>query len=269
MHVMKKNIALFCALLNCLTYCTINLKISREHAAIIGNLIWKNESNQSIDKLTFWKDGEEFASFGIGHFIWYPEKEHQLFSQTFPGLLYFFKQQGIKLPQWLEKARKIGCPWRSRDEFMQQLSSKRMKELRDLLIKTIDLQTLFIIRRFEKSIPKILDSCNAIERHHIQNQINRLSSTLNGLYALVDYINFKGEGIDPKEAYNNHSWGLKTVLLCMQAKEPGMPAVEEFVQCAQKALETRIKFSPKERNESQWLAGWLNRIQTYKIPLSA
>lgn len=264
---MKKYIGFLLALLHSLTYCSQTLKISREHATIIGNLIWKNESNKSIEKLTFWKDGEEFASFGIGHFIWYPAKEHQLFSQTFPGLLYFFKQHGIKLPAWLDKARQTGCPWQSRDEFLQQLNSSRMKELRDLLAKTIDIQTLFIIRRFEKSIPKILDSCNSAQRQHIQNQIHRLSHAPNGLYALIDYINFKGEGIDSKDAYNNHSWGLKAVLLGMEGKEVGIPAVNEFVDCAQRVLETRIKNAPKERNEGQWLTGWINRIQTYKTSL--
>ena len=38
----------------------------------IGKRIWSNECNGTVDGLTSWNTGENFASLGIGHFIWYP-----------------------------------------------------------------------------------------------------------------------------------------------------------------------------------------------------
>ena len=39
----------------------------------IGKRIWQNECGGTADGLTSWNAGENFASLGIGHFIWYPK----------------------------------------------------------------------------------------------------------------------------------------------------------------------------------------------------
>jgi hypothetical protein len=38
----------------------------------VGLRIWQNECAGSVAGLTSWNAGEDFASLGIGHFIWYP-----------------------------------------------------------------------------------------------------------------------------------------------------------------------------------------------------
>jgi hypothetical protein len=44
----------------------------------------------------------------------------------------------------------------------------------------------------------------------------------------------------------------------------GAAATAEFSAAAKRVLERRVKNSPSERGESRWLAGWLNRCETYQ-----
>ena len=92
------------------------------------------------------------------------------------------------------------------------------------------------------------------------------------LYPLIDYVNFKGEGTDPaetalnKETGEREGWGLKQVLLKMNgtANEP-MAVLAEFADAAQFVLLQRIRNIPANRI---WEAGWLRRVETYRLPIS-
>ncbi len=61
--------------------CALNAQINIEPAVAkkIGDAIWRNECQGRVGGLTHWKSGEEFPSFGIGHFIWYPAGVHKTF----------------------------------------------------------------------------------------------------------------------------------------------------------------------------------------------
>src|SRR5271154_4776659 len=85
-----------------------SLTVSPEDASKIGERIWKNECAGKVDGLTHWKKGENFASFGIGHFIWYSQGQKERFTETFPALLTFLQQKGASLPVWLKKVKE--CP---------------------------------------------------------------------------------------------------------------------------------------------------------------
>jgi len=63
-----------------------SIRLSDEQAARIGAKIWQNESGHTIGGLTAWNFGEEFASLGIGHFIWYPAGRRGPFEESFPPL---------------------------------------------------------------------------------------------------------------------------------------------------------------------------------------
>ena len=52
-----------------------DVKLSDAQALEIGRRIWKNESGGTVSGLTAWNAGEQFASLGIAHFIWYPAGE--------------------------------------------------------------------------------------------------------------------------------------------------------------------------------------------------
>jgi len=138
-----------------------------------------------------------------------------------------------------------------------------MKELRAFLARTVDLQTQFMVTRLQNALPKMLDEAPPDERDSIRRQFDRLAGSANGCYALVDYVNFKGEGTLQTERYHDQGWGLLQVLEGMQDNATSPSAAEEFSRSAAQVLKRRVQNSPPERNESRWLPGWINRVKTY------
>jgi hypothetical protein len=259
---MKKKIIFLLSLYAC-SYATDPLKLielSAQELEKIGNKMWYNECRKSVEKLAWWNKGEKFASMGIGHFIWYPKNNTKKYTETFPHLLKYIEKKGKKLPEWLSNDN--ACPWQNRTDFFNNANSKKIKELRKLLSTTVDIQTQFIIERASQALTSILSCKSCEEQEKIKKQFYRLAGTPAGLYALIDYINFKGEGLNPHEQYNGQGWGLRHVLLSMQ-DENGANALEEFAAAAKKILEVRIQNAPKENNEVRFLMGWKNRINTY------
>jgi hypothetical protein len=202
-----------------------------------------------------------FASLGIGHFIWYPENKQGVFKETFPDLLAFFRSNGVQLPNWLEQAK--GCPWQTREEFQQAQQEEIQQELRQLLAQHVDLQIHFMVRRLNQALPTLLKHAPQSQHSQLTFQFYRLAHTPGGLYALLDYLNFKGEGTVCNECYQGQRWGLLQVLEQLQGTDPGYPAVEEFVDAAKKVLMRRVEHAPSDRQERRWLKGWHNRLETY------
>lgn len=234
---------------------TITLSDSQAHA--IGQRIWKNECAGTVDGLTSWNKGEDFASLGIGHFIWYPAGKRGPFEESFPTLIGWLKSNRVDMPTWLSKGGP--CPWNTRADFMADFNSKRMIELRKFLEATVPWQARFAALRLEKALPKMLDAAPKESRDKIRNNFYRVAAEPLGMYALIDYVNFKGEGVSPSERYNGQGWGLLQVLESMQ---PG-PALPSFSKAANQVLTQRVKNSPPARNEAKWLPGWRNRCATY------
>ena len=235
------------------------LSLSGTDALRIGRKIWLNECNGTVAGLTSWNAGEDFASLGIGHFIWYPEGKRGPFEESFPKLLAFMQHRRVALSDWLRGS----CPWSTRSEFERAQNSAQMKELRELLARTVDLQAEFLVSRLERALPKMLDETSPANRANVQRQFERVASSTQGCYALVDYVNFKGEGVLHTERYQRQGWGLLQVLDQMQATKTGSSAVTEFSRAAAAVLIRRVKNSPPERHESRWLPGWLNRVRSY------
>src|SRR3954470_14465576 len=156
----------------------------------IGKRVWQNECGGTREGLTSWNAGEDFASLGIGHFIWYPQGMRGPFEESFPPLAKFLAAHGATVPAWMRGT----CPWKSRGEFQADLHSARMNELRDLLAGTIHLQSRFLADRMEAALPKMLASAPAGQRENVRAQFQRLAATGAGTFALIDYVNFKGEG---------------------------------------------------------------------------
>src|SRR5574337_1281959 len=80
------------------------ITLSKAEALRIGRKVWRNECGGTISGLTSWNEGENFASLGIGHFIWYPEGNRGPFEESFPKFLTFAASRGIELPDWLRPA---------------------------------------------------------------------------------------------------------------------------------------------------------------------
>ena len=227
----------------------------------IGNKIWQNECGGTVAGLTAWNAGENFASLGIGHFIWYPKGVRGPFDESFPKFVGFAASRGTKLPSVAEA--KGGCPWNSRAEFNTAAQSPAMKELRAFLARTVDLQADFLVRRLREALPKMLADAGNVEQAQVREGFDRVASTANGCYALVDYVNFKGEGVLATERYAGQGWGLLQVLEGMKSDTNGREAVKSFAESAKAVLRNRVRNSPPDRNEARWLPGWLKRIDTY------
>jgi hypothetical protein len=225
----------------------------------IGKRVWQNECAGTRDGLTSWTSGEQFASLGIGHFIWYPKGKNGPFEESFPELVAFFKKRGVTLPKWLTP--ETDCIWQHRVEFQAAFRSAEMNQLRDLLAGTVSIQSEFLALRMEKALPKLVDATRPSERANVKRQFERLRTSGPGTFALIDYVNFKGEGIAKTERYNGVGWGLLQVLQGMGGDGPG--AHEAFAKSAENVLRLRVKNSPPARNEERWLPGWGTRVRSY------
>lgn len=228
----------------------------------LGDRVFANECNSNFSCLTSWNEGEEFPSLGIGHFIWYRAQQSERFEETFPQLLSFYKSHGYTLPDWLEALESPDAPWLSREQFLADLDSARMQQLREFLGSTTELQVKFIVERLHGSTADLFRELEPSVRHSVENSFYEIANSQApyGMYALIDYVHFKGTGNAPSERYQGQGWGLLQVLLELQGSAA---TLESFVGAATRVLERRVANAPAERAEQRWLAGWKNRLQTY------
>lgn len=239
-----------------------NLSAVQKNA--IGKKIWQNECGGAVAGLTTWNTGEEFPSMGIGHFIWYPQGFRGRFSESWPKFVAFAQQRGAELPV---VALERHSPWRSKAEFQADFNGPRLSSLRKWLAANVTIQTDFIIARSREALPKILAAAPGSEKARIEGNYRKVSTTAQGTYALIDYVNFKGDGTQVSERYNGRGWGLLQVLGEMKEVPSGPQAATEFGAAAKRVLSRRIANSPKERGEKRWESGWHNRCVTYGRPL--
>jgi hypothetical protein len=239
------------------------LNLSPAQAQKIGRQLWQNECAGTVEGLTSWNKGEAFPSLGIGHFIWYPTGVRQTYQESFPGLIDFLVQRGAKVPSWLRETE--ACPWPTRAAFLADLKGPRLSGLRQLLAQTVGLQAEYAADRARQSLGKILSAAPRSQRDILTARYDAVATSPQGVYALMDYVNFKGEGTNPKERYGDIGWGLLQVLQEMKEAGSGPAAASEFSAAAKRTLARRIANAPKP--EGQWRAGWFNRCDTYARPL--
>lgn len=218
----------------------------------VGLRIWQNECAGSVAGLTSWNAGEDFASLGIGHFIWYPAAKRGPFEESFPPLAAFLASRGVPVPAWAKGL----CPWNSKAAFEADQNGTRQQELRKILSKTVSLQTEFILARLQRALPQM----KAASRNPalVEARFQALSATPEGAFCLIDYVNFKGEGTAPTERYQGQGWGLLQVLEGMSSGTPSA-----FAASAKAVLSRRVQNAPAERKEQRWLQGWHNRCDGY------
>ncbi|HEX4049097.1 MAG TPA: hypothetical protein VH309_14725, partial [Elusimicrobiota bacterium] len=160
------------------------------------------------------------------------------------------------------------CPWPDRDAFYKDFDGPRLTQLRALLARTVDVQAVYAARRLENALPMVLAAAEPSERAALERRFDAVAAAPNGVYALVDYVNFKGEGVNPTERYAGQGWGLLQVLELTADAAPGQPSVEAFEKGADAALTRRVANAPAERREFErgWLPGWRVRLKTYLEP---
>ena len=243
-----------------------SLRLTPQQAHAIGMKIWRNEAGGKVQFLTHWNKGEDFGSFGIGHFIWYPAGKKGPFTESFPGVIDALAAAGETLPPWMQGSPP--CPWPDREAFYADFDGPRLTVLRALLARSVDVQALYAAHRLESALPKVLEAAPPAERAALERRFDGVAAAPNGVYALVDYVNFKGEGSNPSERYAGQGWGLLQALELTADSEPGQPSVEAFAKGADAALTRRVANAPAERRglEQGWLPGWRVRLKTYLEP---
>ena len=234
----------------------VAIHLSPAEAAKVGRKVWQNECAGKIEGLVSWNSGEAFPSLGIGHFIWYSKNNRGPFEESFPELVALYKQRGIRTATWMSGP----APWSKRSEMLGD--EQRIGELRALLVRTVDIQTEFLVRRLNGALPKMLDAAPSSEQGRIRTRFQSVASRPDGIFALIDYVNFKGEGVLETERYQGQGWGLLQVLEEMRGS--GDP-VMDFSDAASRVLARRVKNAPPSRHEQRWLAGWQNRVRQYAV----
>ncbi len=71
---------------------------------VTAQRIVKNETGGQIKNLMHWGATEDLVSFGYFHSIWFcKETKTTRFTETFPDLVRFMKDEGVNIPDYLEK----------------------------------------------------------------------------------------------------------------------------------------------------------------------
>jgi len=244
------------------------VKLTQKQANYIAQKVWQNEGSGEDRYLVWWNKGEDFASVGIGHFIWFPKGHTERFREVFPMVVSFMEKKDVKLPSWLNA--KTAFPWATKKVFFNAKKSrtKRYRELFSFLKSTMAYQAEFMADRLDKALPQMLKSIEdpkrkALVKKRFYEVMYDPSGSVNerGVYALLDYTNFKGEGTLKSERYNEEGWGLLQVLEHMDPHASNKQ--KAFALSAKKMLSRRIRNSPPERGEERWRKGWNKRVDTY------
>ncbi|MBY6070542.1 hypothetical protein KUV35_04510 [Marinobacter salsuginis] len=243
----------------------ISLALTSAQLDWVGQQIFRNECAGRFQCLVHWNDGEAFPSLGIGHFIWYPKGVEGRFVESFPALVEYMEQRQVNIPEWLRTLEPFDAPWDDKDDFLAVDDSPRLAELREFLAGTQGIQAEFIFRRARKSLGQIVEATPADQQSDVAARLDALAQTPGGVYAIIDYVNFKGEGLSPTERYNNRGWGLLQVLLEMSGPSD-RSALEQFREAAATVLTRRAENAEDPIERERWLPGWLRRLETYKEP---
>jgi hypothetical protein len=228
-----------------------------------AQIIYINECSGKEQNLLFWSPDEAFPSLGIGHFIWYPANASGPYLESFPAFLDFAKDLGLAPPSWISAMPEKHCPWQSRGEFLRDLNSDRVRELRVFLRDTKREQAQYIIRRFMRLFPRILDDLDEANQQSVREKYSLLMLSREATFAMIDYVNFKGEGLRTDARYDGVGWGLVQVLIEMDIPDNPEKALNEFILAAERVLERRVSHAPRPDVESRWLPGWKNRLNSY------
>jgi len=245
-----------------------SIQLSQRDALYVAKKVWQNEGAGKDKYLVWWNKGEDFASVGIGHFIWFPKGHTERFREVFPMYVAFMEKKGGKLPTWLTS--KTSFPWQTKAAFFKAKKDKTRQytELFSFLKRSMPQQAEFMALRLSNALPQMLQTVSdpkrkAVIKQRFHEVMYNKDGPVNkrGLYVLLDYTNFKGEGTLKSERYNGQGWGLLQVLEHMDPKEKNKQ--KAFAFSAKKMLSRRIKNSPSERGEERWRKGWNVRLETY------
>jgi hypothetical protein len=184
-----------------------DVPMTADELGCLQKMIFFNECSGRAERMLTWNADEDFPSFGLGHFIWYPQGEKGPYQDLFPEFLTFLEAQKVDIPGWIKGLPTREAPWKNREEFLRDLSSERMTSLKNFLDQTQGLQTQFIMQRIKGILPRMLATVPEEKRQEIEKKFKEVADAPTGMFALIDYVNFKGEGILETERSQGQGWG--------------------------------------------------------------
>lgn len=212
-----------------------------------------------------------YVGIGLGSFIWYGANNQENYIEDWPSVAQALQNQGVSLPVWA-----LGvCPWSTEAEFdaantpgspyyadIQSLNST-------LQTNPVALHVQFLYGAWARLLrgvtpnsdtpadytfgydpiksPLAIISLPAGEAGLVGANFSAVATVQDvdgnpdGLFALMDYDNFKGEGTCVTEMHNTQHWGTLSVLENMGQPETqqGNP-LQNFINSALVVLQNRI-----------------------------
>ena len=234
--------------------------INDTQAEMIALKISDNEDTREQLRLIRWPDEDEFSSLGIAPFFWHPHKAESA-ELNFNDLLEHLALSH-NLPEWLNEV--TTPPWDSREDFFSARHDAFKYQLRDFLQQTKSDQVQYLIKNLEANLPRMLKEVkNPFARMHAYENFYHVAVLENGVYALLDYSVFMGNGLSSEDRHKNLGWGLVHVLENMRGNAENL--VQAFASTAEVLLMRRIESLPND--ERRHLIEWRRRINTY-VPVS-
>lgn len=254
--------------------------LNKDQLLSLGYRMWHNYAGGTLEGLTKWGGSDadhQFMYLGIANNVWLPEGASAIFQADWPTVAQRLQDLGCKIKPWM-----LGdCPWQTQEEFDADFNSKKMVWLRTHLSKKklVRAQAFCTAERLQRSMdPSSPDSLfkglTADQSALVQKNFDLVvhCSNPSGIYALIDYVNFKGEGrIGEAEEFNGQSWGLLQVLLNMKTPSDGASDTEvmmAFVQSAKFTLCQRIikhRIQDPNNNDVQYLDLWVTHLNDYLL----
>ena len=254
--------------------------LSKDQLLSLGYRMWNNYAGGTVDGLTKWDGSDvdhQFMYLGIDQNIWLPEGSSPMFQADWPTVAQRLQELGCKIKPWMLK----DYPWSSKEEFDADFNGKKMIWLRTHLSKEkfVRAQAFCISERLQRTMDpsspdSLLMGLTAAQSALVQKNFELVVNSKDplGVYALIDYVNFKGEGrLGGTEEFNGQGRGLLQVLLNMQTPAEGAndaEVMEAFVQSAKFTLCQRVinhKIQDSANNDVQYLDMWVAHLNDYLL----
>jgi hypothetical protein len=235
---------------------------------ITANLL-NNETSCNPKFIMQWdsKAGEDFPSIGLPHVVWFREGQKQVVDESFPRFWKYIKDNykgTAQIPNLGDPSSpSFTSPWKTKEEFD---ASPLKGDIGRFLLDpdVIKLQAQFAMKRGVQSAYLImaansLDPNPKISNENICGTFKKLLSSKKGLREIIDYANWKGEGVHYEEATKNQKirWGLKQVIENMGSVSSPDDAEKKFADASEQALKTRVTDDPGLQKS---MPGLMNRI---------
>ncbi len=239
--------------------------LDKEKLVCFAEKTFENESGGHGKNIMQWNRGEGFLSLGLGHFLWAPsDRAARRFGESFKQFVVYYQQQPEPKPPLPASCLPgLHCPFANKAEFERERDSAmgvRAREIRDFLEQTRLYQARFMRDRLVKATDLILSHLKPEVSDRVRKAIFYLSNDDASLFAMMDYVNFKGEGIGNGKISPVSGWGLSQVLQCLVSKAGAKITADTmtplaFADAADETLKKR-----KDVNKTTHL-GWTRRIR--------